>query len=157
MPPLTSIHRGFCTITSFISLLHHTMVGSTPSNVFTTCPKLCAYCIRCTRATWMRLVMISLGHRALACNFDIYRYSLPLLTCRSFSAVHIQFLLHFGLGHRLMKSTITTSASSPPHIHNSSLLFPSISRSTIQSESRLYRYIYIFPASQPCTLGVHIP
>jgi len=41
---------------------------------------------RYTRATWMRLVMISLGQRVLACNFETYRYSLPLLTCRSFSA-----------------------------------------------------------------------
>ena len=57
------------------------MVGSTPSNVFV----LYAHCTSLhTRMTRMRLAMIYLGNLGLACNFETYRYSLHLLTCRSF-------------------------------------------------------------------------
>jgi len=79
----------------------------------------------------------------LGCNLKHIVIARHLLSCRSFSHVHIQF---FGLGHWLSKPSITTSASSPlPYTHTSH--FFSISRSTIQCESRLYGYIYIFRAS----------
>lgn len=114
---LTSIRRGFCIITSLISLLHPT-VGSTPSNVLPLSRNCARISFRYTRATWMLLVMICLGDSALACNLKLIVIAHHLLTCRSFSAVHIQsFFVQLGLGHRLMKSIITTSASSP--IYNS--------------------------------------
>lgn len=60
----------------FNSVLH-TMVGSTPSNVFVTRPKLYAH-----RASPYTRDLDAAGYDllqglALACNFEIYRYSLP--------------------------------------------------------------------------------
>jgi hypothetical protein len=138
MTPLASMHRGFCTITGLISLLR-TMVGSTPSNVFSSTRIAPRY----TRMTWMRLAMIYLGNLGLACNFETYRYSLqpahmPLL----FSCIYTT-------------SSPLRSRTSPhevnhhyicfiPHIqlilHLSRFFFFSltISQSTTQCESRLY-------------------
>jgi len=66
--------------------------------------------LRYTRAIWM--LAIYLYDWALACNFETYRY-FPLPTFMPFIfPVHIQSPLSLGLGHRLMKSTITTIASS---------------------------------------------
>jgi len=76
-PPLASIHRGFCTITSSISL-RHTMVFVIARN----CTRIA---LLYTRATWIWLDMISLGNRALACNFETYRYFLP--------SAHMPFIL----------------------------------------------------------------
>jgi len=81
---LTSLHRSFCTITSPLRI----MVGSTPSNVFATCLRLCAYCI----SLYTRDLDVA-GYdfpRALACNFDTYRYSLlpahmPFIFCCTYT------------------------------------------------------------------------
>lgn len=105
-----------------------TMVGSTPSNVFVTRPKPYAHCVSAyTRdldaagydfpRDW---------HWLVTSKPIVIPYHLP--TCRSFSPVYIH-LLHFGLGHHLMKSTITTSAPSPYTTHSTSprLFSPSLS------------------------------
>lgn len=132
MPPLASIHRGFCTITSFISL-RHIMVGSTPSNVFVIARNCTRIALLYTRATWMWLDMISLGNWALACNFETYRYFLP--------SAHMPFLLSCIYTISLLWPGTSSQPSLHPlhfHIqlilHLSTVIFLSltISWSTIQ-------------------------
>ena len=86
MSSLTSIHRGSYIITSLLSLLH-AMVGSTPCNIFSTCPKLACIAFRYTCATWMRRAMIRVGDWALVCNLKLIVIPYHLLPCRSFSHV----------------------------------------------------------------------
>ena len=99
-PSPTSIHRGFCIITSLISLTLNAMVGSTPSNGFPLARSCARIAFRYTRATWMRLAMIRFGDWAMACNLKLIVIPSHLLTCRSFSHVHIQ-LVPFGIGHEV--------------------------------------------------------
>lgn len=102
--PLASIQRGFCIIMSLSRYCTSWLVQPLPT-FFYGCARIA---FRYTRATWMQLAMIRPGDWALACNLKLIVIPYHLLACRSFSHVHIQFLPHLGLGHRLMKSTITT-------------------------------------------------
>lgn len=76
------------------------MVGSTPSTSFAPVRNWPRIAFRYTRATWMRLAMTYLGDWALG-SVTLKRIVIPyhLPACHSFSAVYIQFLHHFGLGH----------------------------------------------------------
>lgn len=101
-------------------------------------------------------VMLFLCDWVLACDCETYRYPLPHPhSCHSFSHVHLRFSLHVGLGHCPVRLTITTPASYPSTSHSTSLeFFFSIPESTIQRESRLYRYIFLFRVSTLHTLQV---
>jgi len=100
--------RGLCTITSVLSLLPW-LVQPPPQLL----PLLSVHAFRYTRAAWVP-AMIHLWGWVLGCNFETYRYSCHLLTCRSFSFLMYIYNFHpCPLGHDLMKSTITTFASYP--------------------------------------------
>ena len=115
------MRRGFCIITSSTRYCTPWLVQPLPT-FSSPAPNCTRIAHRHTRATWMRLVMISFRdwHWLVTSKSIVIPYH--LLTCRSFSPVYIQFL-HLGLGHRLMKSTITTSAPSPYTIHSTSPRF----------------------------------
>jgi len=150
--PPTSIRRGFCTIASLTSLLHIT-VGSTPSTILPLARNCARIAFRCTRTSWMcgyydfpRDWVLWL----VALKFIVIPYH--LLTCHSFSAcIYTISSSRWSRTSPLMKSTITTSASSPPSYTTHVLVLPSTS--IIQCEVRLYRYtLYIFRDSRPCML-----
>ena len=105
--------------------------------------------LRQTHANWMWLVTIFLVEWALACNFETYRYSIP--------SAHMPFLIlyiynFFTLASDIMKSTITTSASSHIQLILHLSIFFSLSSNRPFSVrvdcTDIYTY-FAFP--QPCT------
>jgi hypothetical protein len=119
---MSPIQCGFCIITSSISL-PHTMVGSTPSNVFVPRPKLYArYGSLYTRDLNPAGYDFPRDWHWLVTSKPIV-IPYHLLTCRSFPPVYIQ-LLHFGLGHHEVNHHYIYSI---PHIqfilHPSRLFF----------------------------------
>lgn len=98
-----------------------------------------------------------LWDRALACNLEAYRYSIHL--------THMPFI--FPCTYTIFISILTSDIapwSQPSHLYFIPIFNPlhialdsfslSIPGSTVQCESRLYRYISLFHGFQPCTLQV---